>query len=129
MMSWIFQSAIFIMIAVVCAVSTRFIAGEYDRSVACDPTALASYEVCMSTVEEEWGGEVLWIDARGRKEGKKLIKGALEISETHLNDDLATSAQAIFQANNNSVKVVVLCETDACGSSKYVRSKILENSQ
>jgi len=125
--SWIYQTGLFAVIAVFCALGTRFIAGEYDRSVPCDPAALESYEVCMKTVQQDWHGKVLWVDARGRKDGKMLIEGAVEISETNLNEDLGKTAQRIFQAKNESLKVVVLCETDACGSSKYVREKILEN--
>jgi len=126
-MSWIYQSVLFAVIAVICALGTRFAAGEYNRSVPCDPASLEAYEVCMATVQNEWKGDVLWIDARGRKPGKEAVAGALEISETHLDEDLGATAGLIFEANNASRKVVVFCETDACGSSKYVREKILEN--
>lgn len=126
-MNWIYQSVLFVVIGIVCGLGTRFVAGEYDRGVQCEPATLKSYEVCMVTVQDDWQGDVLWIDARGRKPGKELVDGALEISETHLTEDLGKTAQLIFKANNESQKVVIFCETDACGSSKYVRGKILEN--
>ena len=126
-MSWIYQSGLFLLIAVVCALGTRLLVGEYDRSIPCDPAKLEAHEVCMSTIQDDWNGNVLWIDARGRKPGKILVEGALEISENHLDEDLGKTAQRIFQANNESQKVVVFCETDACGSSHYVRGEILEN--
>ncbi len=128
-MSWIYQSVLFVIIAGLCALATRFVAGEYNRSVPCDPASLLPYEVCMATVQGDWKGDVLWVDARGRRANKKPMAsaGAIEISATHLNEDLGKTAQLIFEANNKYQKIVVLCQTDACGSSKYVRAKILEN--
>ena len=126
-MSWIKQSLVFAGIAVLCALGTRLVVGEYDRSVPCDSASLEKYEVCMKTVTEDWKGDVLWIDARGAKKGKRLVEGALEISETSIDTDLGETAQRIFKAKNDGQKVVVFCQTDGCGSSKYVRGKILEN--
>ena len=126
-MSWIGQSFVFLSIAVVCALGTRMIAGEYDQSIPCSTELLSEHEICVSTVFDDWNGDVIWIDARGRKPGKTMVSGALEISEDHWDEDSEKVAQQIFQAKVASKKVVVFCETDACGSSHYIRKKLISN--
>ena len=126
-MSWIKQSLVFAGIAVLCALGTYLVHGEYDRRVPCVASELEKYEVCLSTVLDEWGGDVVWVDARADEEKKVKIGSALEISEASADEDLGKGevAMTLFNAKGKGKKIVVFCQTDSCGSSKYVRDKII----
>ena len=128
-MSWVKQSLAFAVIAVLCAIGTYLVHGEYDRSVPCVQGELAEYEVCLGTVLDEWGGDVVWVDARAEEEKEVRLSGALEISEASADEDLGSGEvmMTLFKAKGEGKRVVVFCQTDACGSSKYIRDKILKS--
>ena len=73
-MSWIKESLVFAGLAVICALGMYLVHGEYDRSVPCDPSEMAEHEVCLSTVMDEWKGEVVWVDARAAEEKEKKLR-------------------------------------------------------
>lgn len=126
-MSWVKQSLAFAVIAVLCALGTYLVQGEYDRSVRCVQGEMDEYEVCLGTVMDEWGGDVVWVDARADVEKEVKLTSALEISEANAEEELGSDVvmMTLFKAKGDGTRVVVFCQTDACGSSKYVREKIL----
>ncbi len=126
-MNWVGQSFTFLGIAVVCALGTRLVVGDFDRSVPCSEELLGNHEICVAIIFNDWNSDVLWIDARGRKPGKERVLQSLEISELNLDEDLEKVATQIFQAKLAGKKAVVFCETDACGSSHYIREKLISN--
>jgi len=127
MKSWILQTAVFGVIAIMCALGTYAIAGKYKRDLPCHPEDLKEHEVCLSTVLGDWGGDVLWVDARGGKTVKPMLKGALVISESNTDEELNRAAQALFKAKLAGKKVVVFCNSRACGKSAYVRKEIVSH--
>ena len=115
------------MIAVLCAGVTYLVKGEYSRTVPCLQSELDQYEVCLNTVLDDWKGDVIWVDARAEIEKEVKIPSALEISEANAEVDISSDVvrMTLFRAKGKGTRVVVFCQTDACGSSKYVRDKIL----
>ena len=128
-MSWLKQSLVFGVIAVLCALGTYLVHGEYDRHIPCVESELDEHEVCMRKVMDEWGGEVVWVDARATVEKRVKLSSALEIAEASADEDLGTEKvlMTLFKAKGLGTKVVVFCQTDGCGSSQYIREKILNS--
>lgn len=130
-MSWMVQSLVFAGIAFLCALGTYLVHGEYDRRVPCEKSELADHEICLSTVLDEWAGDVVWVDARAEieKEVKLTSAKALEISEAKTDEELGSEqvVMTLFTAKGKGTKVIVFCQTDACGSSKYIREKIISS--
>jgi hypothetical protein len=126
-MSWVTQSLAFMVVAVLCALGTYLVHGDYDRRVHCVQSELKEYEVCLATVLDEWGGDVVWVDARADEEKEVKLTSALEISEANAEEEVSSGEvmMTLFKAKGKGTRVVVFCQTDACGSSKYVREKIL----
>jgi len=129
-MIWLKQSLIFLVIAVFCSFGTYFFKGEYDRSVPCEQGEMQVQEVCLSTVLDEWENDVVWVDARAEEEKEVRIHSAVEISEQNAEEDLSDDRvmMTLFQAKGKGTRVVVFCQTDGCGSSVYVREKIVNKS-
>ena len=129
-MSWLKQSLVFVGIAILCALGTHLIKGKYNRSVPCEQSKMAEQEVCLKTVMDEWGGNVIWVDARDEKEKELKIAKALGISEQNIEADIGSEQviMTLFKAKGKGTKVVVFCQTDGCGSSVFVREKILSKS-
>ncbi|MEZ7955738.1 MAG: rhodanese-like domain-containing protein [Rubritalea sp.] len=126
-MTWIKQSLIFAGIAVLCALGTYLIHGEYDRRVPCVQSELEEHEVCLSTVLDDWAGNVVWVDARAEEEKLVKLTSALEITEAKADEELSSEEVllTLFKAKGGGTNVVVFCQTDGCGSSKYIREKII----
>ena len=129
-MSWIKQSFIFAGVAVLCALGTYLVQGEYDRNVHCVQSELAEYEVCLSTVLDDWEGKVVWVDARAEEEKEVKLTSALEISEANADEEISSgkALMTLFKAKGEGTNIVVFCQTDGCGSSKYIREKIISKS-
>ncbi len=106
------------------------IVGEPNREIVCVSEDLEPHHVCMQTVIGDWGGEVQWVDARTRKEWEKNgIEGSVLLTDDakeNFNDLLNASMEAIFMASQQQQKVVIYCNGVACGSSKAVHAKLIE---
>ncbi len=128
-MSWIKQTLVFLGLAILCGLGTYLWQGEYDRTVRCVPSELLEHEVCLSTVMEEWKGNVVWIDARATEEKSVKLTSALEVSEANADEDLSSEKvmMDLFKAKGEGIKAIVFCQTDGCGSSKFIREKIIES--
>lgn len=128
-MKWLTQTLGIFLLALACAAVIYMCVGQPDRGFVCVQAELKEYHVCLETVAKDWGGEVLWVDARGEGEFKKdHIAGALWISETDAENQLAEAVmmEQIGMSGINGQKLVVYCATDACGSSEVVAGKIRE---
>lgn len=129
-MKWLVQAVILIVAGVFLALLGYWVVGAPERGALCDPAELASGEVCLETVLNEWKGDVVWVDARSEEEWKKQhAPGALFITENRVDEMLAQSEimQEIGMAGVEGRRVVVYCGTDACGSSKMVAERIRQS--
>lgn len=126
-MRWIYQSLALIAISALAAGAIYLLVGAPDRSVPCVQAELEADQVCLETVLSEWGGDVLWVDARSDREYKKgHLPDAILIPETDAENQIAVpeTMERIGMAGVESRKLVVYCGTDACGSSELVAEKI-----
>lgn len=126
-MSWARQFSILVFLTAISGYAIFLVSGSPLRKIPCDPARLEAWEVCWDTVRSEWDANVLWVDARSRKEFEKgHLPGAIwipqESSDSILGDP--TIMNRIGMAGIDGDKVVVYCATDACGSSKFVAGKI-----
>jgi hypothetical protein len=129
MMDWLKQSFVYAGIAVLCALATYLVHGEYDRRVPCVQSEMEEHEVCLSTVMDEWEGKVVWVDARALEEKEIKLSSALEITEAKADEDLSSEVAltTLFKAKGEGINIVVFCQTDGCGSSKFIREKIISS--
>jgi len=125
--SWLKQSLVFLLLAFFSAFSTYLIKGAYDRSVPCEPEELKEQEVCLKMVLELWKGDVVWVDARDEREKVVMLASAIEISEKNVEESLSRSEvmMTLFKSKGRGTRVVIFCQTNGCGSSVYVREKII----
>ncbi len=106
------------------------IIGEPDRAVQCVPEELEPHHICVSTVAEDWAGNVQWIDARPRVDWERNgLEGSVLLTDDpkeDFNELLATSMEAVFLSSQLDQKVVIYCNGVSCGSSKAVFTKLME---
>jgi len=127
MARWIYQTLAILAISAGVAFTMFLVVGPPDRSVPCVQSELKEDHVCLSTVLGDWGGDVFWVDARGKTEfNKGHLDGAILIPESDTDNQIAVPEhmQRIGMAGVNGQKLVVYCATDACGSSELVAKKI-----
>jgi len=89
-------------------------------------------EVTMEMVQERWGGEVVWIDARSRAEREETgeVDGAWVLTpQERFEDQLGAEGDLLlFQLLNNEHPIVVFCGRRGCDSSRqtanYLRGEM-----
>lgn len=102
------------------------VAGPPDRSVPCDPAAIPAGEVCLTTVTGEWGGEVLWLDARSRAEWQRDgLPGALLVT-THASENFDELVAGALEQLAAAKRVVIYCSDTGCGTSHEVAKRLRE---
>ena len=108
------------------AVVTYWVVGPPDRTVTCDPDSLDEHHVCLATVREWPAEELLWVDARPRKDWEKDgLEGSVLVNDVEEWLDLEFEFLAKLNEGSRS-KVVVYCNQSGCGSSKYVAKRLRE---
>jgi rhodanese-related sulfurtransferase len=92
--------------------------------VACDPADLPEHHVCLSTVREWPEDEVLWVDARPREKWQDDgVEGSILINDQE--EWMMMVPELIGQmAIAPRPRVVVYCDQEGCGSSKYVANQL-----
>lgn len=94
--------------------------------VAGPPERLTEHEVELSTVLQEWGGEVLWVDARKRQEWEKNgMPGSVLVNtdpEENFEEMVAEALPQLAMAD----RLVVYCATSGCETSRQVAGKLRE---
>jgi rhodanese-related sulfurtransferase len=102
------------------------IVGEPDRSVACEQASLPEYFVCLSTVRELDPDQILWVDARPRKQWEENgVDGSILLNDQEDWIDLEFNFMGKMNEDFKPI-VVVYCNQSGCGSSKYVARQLRE---
>lgn len=105
---------------------TYKVQGPPDRSVACDQSALPEHFVCLETVRNWPQDEILWVDARPRKDwDNDGIEGSVLVNELEDWNDLEFGFMSKM-TESLKPRVVVYCNQSGCGSSKYVAEQLRE---
>lgn len=126
-MRWIYQTAAIVAISLVATGILYLAVGPPDRSVPCVQSEMKEDQVCLATVMDDWGGDVLWVDARSAREFQQShLTDAIFIPENDVDNQIAVPEhmERIGMAGVEGRKLVVYCGTDACGSSELVAKKI-----
>jgi rhodanese-related sulfurtransferase len=88
------------------------------------PERLTDDEVELSTVTGDWGGRVLWVDARKREEWRRNgVEGSVLINLDAAEDFDSMVAEALPRLAE-AKRIVVYCGDSGCGTSREV-SKLL----
>jgi len=94
--------------------------------VAGPPERLAEDEVELSTVLQQWGGEVLWVDARKRQDWEKnAMPGSVLINTDPAENFEELVAEALPKLATAD-RLVVYCATSGCETSRQVAGKLRE---
>ncbi|MGB0644539.1 MAG: rhodanese-like domain-containing protein [Akkermansiaceae bacterium] len=102
------------------------IVGEPDRSVACEQASLPEYFVCLSTIRELNPDQILWVDARPRKQWEENgVDGSILLNDQEDWIDLEFNFMGKMNEDFKPI-VVVYCNQSGCGSSKYVARQLRE---
>jgi len=102
------------------------IVGEPDRSVACEQGSLPEYFVCLSTIRELDPDQILWVDARPRKQWEENgVDGSILLNDQEDWIDLEFNFMGKMNEDFKPI-VVVYCNQSGCGSSKYVARQLRE---
>ncbi|MFT6864268.1 MAG: rhodanese-related sulfurtransferase, partial [Akkermansiaceae bacterium] len=103
---------------------TYKVVGAPDRSVACAQENLPEHFVCLATVREWPEDEILWVDARPRKDwDKDGVEDSVLVNDQ---EDWLDLQFGFMSKMNEELKprVVVYCNQSGCGSSKYVAEQL-----
>ncbi len=102
------------------------IVGEPDRSVACEQGSLPEYFVCLSTIRKLDPDQILWVDARPRKQWEENgVDGSILLNDQEDWIDLEFNFMGKMNEEFKPI-VVVYCNQSGCGSSKYVARQLRE---
>lgn len=86
--------------------------------------ALADDEVTLEMIDRNWGGEVMWIDARTRDlHAKSHIPGALLLNEQEAD---ALMFEHMEKLQDNTKPIVVYCDGHVCQASRKVAAYLRE---
>jgi rhodanese-related sulfurtransferase len=118
------QTAAVAAIALAGAGLTWRLAGPPDRSVPCEQSRLPAGEVCLATVTGEWGGEVVWVDARPRAEWQRDgLRGSILLT-THEAENFQDLVAAALERLAVAKRVVIYCSDSGCATSHEVAKQL-----
>lgn len=94
--------------------------------VAGPPQRLAEDEVELSTILGEWGGDVVWVDARKRGEWEKNGMPDSVLVNTDVAEDFDTLVAEALPQLAPANRLVVYCATAGCDTSRQVAKRLRE---
>ena len=88
------------------------------------PARLTNDEVKLTTVVNDWDGDVLWVDARKREEWKRNgLPGSVLINLESDEDFDSMIAEALPRINQ-AKRIVIYCGDSGCGTSHEVSKRL-----
>ena len=90
------------------------------------PQRLADDEVELATVLGEWGGDVVWVDARKRVEWEKNGLPGSVLVNTDAAENFDTMVAEALPKLAPAERVVVYCATAGCDTSREVAKRLRE---
>lgn len=125
-MNALVQTGVIVGLSLAAAAVTGWIRGAPIREVVCDPATLKPDEVCLSTVMDDWKGEVFWLDARSRKQWETDgVKGSL-LWNLDPDEDMNVFAADLAPHLIEDPRVVIYCGDESCGTSRQVADRVRE---
>jgi rhodanese-related sulfurtransferase len=121
-MNSVAQLAVITGISLAAAGGTWLVKGPPDRLLQCDPAALKSDELCIQTIPAD--ADVLWVDARSRKEWEESgVPGSILWNLDPSEDMQAFEAEAAMKIMTHP-RVIVYCGDENCGLSRQIADRI-----
>jgi len=88
------------------------------------PVRLTNDEVKLATVIDEWGGDVLWIDARKREEWRRNgLEGSVLVN-LEADENLEAMIVDALPRFAEAKRVVIYCGDSGCGTSHEVSKQL-----
>ncbi|WP_395748355.1 rhodanese-like domain-containing protein [Prosthecobacter sp.] len=83
---------------------------------------LRNDEVSMKVIQERWGGQVLWIDARIQEQYEAgHVPGAVLLNEQHFEDQLFGLLDTL---QTNKKPIIVYCNAAKCDASRKILERL-----
>jgi rhodanese-related sulfurtransferase len=119
------QAAVIVLAAILAAAGTHFLHPKAPTWYATQEP-LKEDEVTMALIRERWQGDVLWVDARPRKEYESgHVPEALLLNEQEADQLLFDYFEKL---QDNKKPIVVYCGSEACQASRkmadYLRERL-----
>lgn len=121
-MNAVLQTAIIAAVALAAAGGTWAIKGTPVRTTFCDPATLKPDEICLSMIPE--GTEVVWVDARPRKEWEKNGVTGSALWNLDPGEDMQVFEAEVAARVSANPRVIVYCGDEQCGISRQVAQRI-----
>lgn len=121
------MNAIGQLISIVCvslaaAGGTYLLNGAPSRIFSCDPATLKSDEVCLEQISAD--SEVLWVDARLRKDWKETRVPGSVLWNLDPGEDMQAFEAETAMRIMESPRVIVYCGDENCGLSRQIAERI-----
>jgi hypothetical protein len=118
------QMAAIVLAALAGAGGTYLVHGPPARGVVCDAAKLKPDEVCLARVMGEWRNDVIWVDARPRKEWREQSVAGSVLWNLDQQEDMQAFEAAGAMRMVDGRRVVVFCTNEDCGTSRQVSDRI-----
>jgi rhodanese-related sulfurtransferase len=121
------QFAIIVGLSATAALATYLIyspPASVERLV-CDPAVLASDEICLQTVIDDWHSDCLWVDARRRVDWEKDgLPGSILLTTADGENFDRLLEKAFPLLAEKQKRVVVYCSDITCGTSREIAKRL-----
>lgn len=121
------QFAIIVGLSATAAVATYLIKPPPAAAarIICDPAILASDEICLQTVIDDWHNDCLWVDARRRSDWEKDgLPGSILLTTADGESFERLLEQAFPVLAEKQKRVVVYCNDVGCGTSREIAKRL-----
>jgi rhodanese-related sulfurtransferase len=121
------QCTVIVGLSAIAAVATYWIKPPSPAAerLVCDPALIASDEICLQTVIEEWHKDCIWVDARRRVDWEKDgLPGAILLTTADGENFDLLLEQAFPVLVEKQKRVVVYCNDVGCGTSREIAKRL-----
>lgn len=101
---------------------TFLVKGPPARKFVCDPATLKPDEICLQQIS--LADEILWVDARSRKDWEKNGFPGSVLWNLEPQEDLQAFEAEVAIRILETPRVIVYCGSEACGLSREVAGRI-----
>ncbi len=121
MLRLLIESSILLVASAVATLATFWL-HPYAPSLYVQMDPLREDEVTLDIIEERWGGNVQWVDARISEQFETAhIPGAVSLNEQHYDEQLFDLFET-FQSLDRPI--VIYCNSEACKASRTIADKL-----
>ncbi len=116
------QLVVISIVALAAAGATWLVKGPPQRTLVCDPAAIAPDEVCLQEIPAD--AVVLWVDARSRAEWEANGLPGSVLWNLDPAEDMTVFEAEVAMRIMETPRVIVYCGDENCGVSRQVAERI-----